>query len=113
MRRCKICNVPLEGILGNIARSLFKVRVSSQGSDTCNKCEGQKSAPPIQGARKGKYRCQICDREIDENVALAHVKAEEYLLGLIKKDHPQWKEDQKTCHRCIEYYRQLVKKTEI
>ncbi|MBM3250255.1 MAG: hypothetical protein FJZ09_05355 [Candidatus Omnitrophica bacterium] len=60
-----------------------------------------------------KYRCQICDREIDEFVALAHIKAEEYLLDLILRDHPEWKEDEKTCRKCVEYYRRLVKETEI
>ena len=68
-------------------------------------------------AKKGhnpkNYTCQICNRAVDESTALTHIKAEEYLLGLIKKDHPEWKEDKGTCHKCVEYYRELIKKARI
>lgn len=60
-----------------------------------------------------KYKCQICNRDIDDFVGIAHIKAEEYLLGLIRKDHPEWKEDEKTCHKCVEYYRKLINEAEI
>ena len=60
-----------------------------------------------------KYKCKICEREIDEFASIAHIKAEEYLLGLIRRDHPEWKESDKTCHNCLDYYRKLVKETEI
>lgn len=60
-----------------------------------------------------KYRCQICDRDIDDFASISHIKAEEYLIDLIRKNHPEWKEDDKTCHKCIEYYRKLVKQAEI
>jgi hypothetical protein len=60
-----------------------------------------------------KYRCQICNRNIDDSVSIAHIKAEEYIIDLIRRDHPGWKESNKTCHKCIEYYRRLVKETEI
>lgn len=60
-----------------------------------------------------KYTCHICGRSIDEFVSIAHIRAEEYLLELILKDHPEWKNDSKACHKCIEYYRKLVKENEI
>lgn len=61
-----------------------------------------------------KYRCKICDRDIDEFVSIAHIRAEEYLIELIKRDHPEWDDDgDKACHKCVEYYRKLVKDTEI
>ena len=60
-----------------------------------------------------KYRCQICDRDIDDFVSIAHIKAEEYIIDLIRRNHPEWKEDAKTCHKCVEYYRKLVKDAEI
>jgi hypothetical protein len=60
-----------------------------------------------------KHKCQICDREVDDFVALSHIKAEEYIIDLILRDHPEWKEKSKTCPKCIEYYRKLVKETEI
>ena len=60
-----------------------------------------------------KYRCRICNREIDDFVSIAHIKAEEYLIELIYRDHPEWKKDDKACHKCIEYYRKLVNEAEI
>lgn len=60
-----------------------------------------------------KYKCQICERQIDDYVSISHIKTEEYLLDLILRDHPEWHETKKTCHKCIEYYRKLVKDTEI
>lgn len=60
-----------------------------------------------------KHKCQICEREIDDFASLAHVKAEEYLINLILRDHPEWQEKGKTCPKCVEYYRKLVKETEI
>ncbi|HNW92750.1 MAG TPA: hypothetical protein PKM88_07575 [bacterium] len=60
-----------------------------------------------------KYHCAICNREIDEAAGLAHIKAEEYLLELIRRDHPEWHEKKNTCQKCVDYYRRLVKETEI
>lgn len=34
-----------------------------------------------------KYKCQVCGREIDDYVSIAHIKAEEYLIDLIRRDH--------------------------
>ncbi|MFA5090351.1 MAG: hypothetical protein WC510_04890 [Candidatus Omnitrophota bacterium] len=60
-----------------------------------------------------KYRCQICDRDIDDFVGIAHIKAEEYLLKLIQRDHPEWRKEGKTCHKCVEYYRKLINEAEL
>ena len=109
MRRCNKCKVPLEGLLGKISNKIFKVKPSTSDPDICNKCE-----PDLSKADSpGKYHCQICNREIDERVALTHVKSEEYIINLIKKDHPEWDIDKKTCHKCADYYRRLVNEAEI
>ncbi|NQT28131.1 MAG: hypothetical protein HQ570_00865 [Candidatus Omnitrophica bacterium] len=60
-----------------------------------------------------RYKCQICGRMIHEAHSLEHAKAEEYLLDLIKKDHPKWKHQDSTCGECIEYYRKLINQSEI
>ncbi|HNX81623.1 MAG TPA: hypothetical protein PKL77_05705 [Candidatus Omnitrophota bacterium] len=60
-----------------------------------------------------KYRCQICERDIDDFASISHIKAEEYIIELIRRDHPEWKETAGTCKKCLEYYRKLVKDTEI
>jgi len=60
-----------------------------------------------------KYKCKICERMINEKHSLEHAKAEEYLINLIKKDHPKWEQKDSTCPECIEYYRKLIKQSEI
>jgi ribosomal protein L37AE/L43A len=109
MRRCIKCKVPFEGFLGRVSKKIFKVKPSAANPDVCNKCEDTQMSPDS----PGKYHCQICNREIDEKVALTHIKSEEYLINLIRKDHPDWDTDKDTCHHCVEYYRRLVKEAEI
>lgn len=62
---------------------------------------------------KKKYRCHICGRLIHQSCSLEHAKAEEYLLSLIKKDHPKWRQGDPTCPECIDYYRKLIDQAEI
>ena len=105
MKRCESCKVPLEGRIAKIADILFKVKPSPKNPNLCNKCEAK--------ASNKKYRCQLCNRDIDESVALEHIKAEEYIINLIRKDRPQWHKDKKTCKECVDYYRRLVNEAEI
>jgi len=60
-----------------------------------------------------KHKCPICQREVDDSLSLAHIKAEEYIIKLISRDHPEWSKDKGTCNLCLEYYRELIKRTEI
>lgn len=64
-------------------------------------------------SKNRKYKCHICRRDIDEKVALTHIKTEEYLIDLIRKNHPEWKLDKALCKHCVDYYRTLIKKAEI
>lgn len=64
-------------------------------------------------AKNKKYTCKICGRKIDESVAISHIRAEEYLMQLIQKDHPEWKKEDDTCYTCVEYYKKLVNDAEI
>lgn len=50
---------------------------------------------------------------IHEEHSLEHIKAEEYLIDLIRKDHSHWQHKDPTCQECITYYRKLVKETEV
>jgi len=105
MKRCRKCKVPLEGTVSKIIKKVLRTYPSEQDAGLCNRCAAKE--------KPGTYVCQICDRSIDEASALTHVKAEEYLLHLIRKDHPEWKESKGTCPECIDYYRQLIKKARI
>ncbi len=105
MDKCKKCNVPLEGFRSKIAKVFFKVEPSQSEPGLCNKC--------VDDDGKKLYKCQICGRMVHEEHSLEHAKAEEYLIDLIRKDHDHWRDHEPTCEECVEYYRQLVKKTEI
>ena len=60
-----------------------------------------------------RYTCQICGRQVDDFASIPHIKTEEYLLELIRGAHPEWHEKKATCHKCVDYYRKLVKDAEI
>ncbi len=64
-------------------------------------------------ARSIKYYCPRCGRYIQGESILAHAKAEEYLIGLIQRDHPEWVEPDGTCSSCKTYYQALVERTGI
>lgn len=112
--KCKICNVPLTGFLGKAARIIFKIEPSAKDEEICNKCiEKDNSLNTVAQTPEKKYNCEICNRFISEEHALVHVKTEEYLLKLIKKDHPAWSGKSPLCKECVEYYRKLIKDGEI
>ena len=64
-------------------------------------------------AQSIQYQCPRCGRYIEGSSVLAHAKAEEYLVGLIKRDHPAWVEPKGTCLRCETFYQALVERTGI
>lgn len=47
--------------------------------------------------------CPLCREEADE----LHYEFEQYVLDVIKKEHPEWVESDGTCPRCMDYYRSL------
>lgn len=114
MKRCQKCHFPFEGKLAGLIGKILHIKASSTHPDLCTRCASDSSgskSPFGAGSPFGAkaYVCQICNRRIDKKVALTHVKAEEYLLGLIKKDHPEWRDDKES----IAYYRELIKAAEI
>ncbi|MEI8348537.1 MAG: hypothetical protein WCI77_00145 [Candidatus Omnitrophota bacterium] len=117
MIRCKFCKAPLSGLLSVIGKTVFNIRPSVQDHEVCSKCVGKQPAQSLEeeadNIKAKKYKCQICARAIHQEHALEHIKAEEYLINLIKKDHPQWQIKDVTCKECIEYYRKLIKDAEI
>jgi hypothetical protein len=108
MKRCQQCRFPFEGRLAGLIGRVARIKASTTHPGLCTRCAATPSGTraPL-GARD--YICQICHRKIDEKVAMTHVKAEEYLLGLIKRDHPEWRDDQEA----VAYYRELIKTAEI
>lgn len=115
MVRCKICKVPLTGFLSNIGKAFFNIRPSEKDPEVCNKCAGKEQVKPAASINVDDktYQCQICSRTVHQEHALEHIKAEEYLINLIKKDHPEFQHKGPTCKECVEYYRKLIKDAEI
>lgn len=106
MKKCKICQAPLEGPASKWARIFSRRSPSKEDPALCRRCAGKTR-------QQSTYVCQICLRPVGEADALTHVKTEEYLLKLILNDHPEWKEQSATCPRCLSYYRALVDKAKI
>lgn len=47
--------------------------------------------------------CPLCSEEADELL----YEFEQYVLDVIKKEHPEWVESDGACPRCLDYYRSL------
>lgn len=48
--------------------------------------------------------CKVCN---DDNAESIMDVAEQYVLELIQKDHPEWVTSDGACAKCIEYYKDL------
>lgn len=105
MVKCKHCGVPLSGFLNIIPAMLFQVKPSSSDPILCNRCAARE--------KEKRYKCHLCGRMIHENRSLEHIKAEEYFVNLIRKDHSHWGEREPSGKECVDYYRQLIQKAEI
>jgi len=112
-----MCKVPLNGFLSAIGKAFFNIRRSDSDPEICNKCATKVKESGIKNKNmvleEKIYQCQICRRAIHTEHAIEHIKAEEYIINLIKKDHPKWQHKGPTCEDCLQYYRKLVKDAEI
>ncbi len=54
-----------------------------------------------------KKRCPICKKEKEEEIVDVCNAGYEYIIDLIKKDHPDWLEKDGSCPNCIDYYKKL------
>jgi hypothetical protein len=50
-------------------------------------------------------RCPLCGESATE----LHVEIERVTIDLITRDHPDWRQADGSCPRCLEYYRGLVR----
>ncbi len=57
-----------------------------------------------------KVICPLCGSEISREHFHAHFETEKYVLDRISKEHPDWKQSDGGCRRCLEYYMELGKK---
>ena len=48
-------------------------------------------------------KCTVCGKETEDLYRIA----EQYLLDVIKAEHPDWVEENGACKKCVEYYHAL------
>ncbi len=58
---------------------------------------------------KSKVVCPLCGSQVTKDSFKDHFEAEKYVLERIAKDHPDWKEENGGCKKCLEYYLELGK----
>ena len=58
---------------------------------------------------RDKVMCPLCGEEVTKNVFQFHFETEKYVLDRIVKEHPEWKESDGSCTRCLKYYMILGK----
>ena len=56
--------------------------------------------------------CPLCGDLVPAEDLRAHLRTDDdeirnYVLSLIRTNHPQWVESDGTCAKCVEYYRRL------
>ncbi len=54
-----------------------------------------------------KKVCPICKKTVDEDMAQACDKAEDWILATIRRSHPDWVEKDGSCSKCLAYYRTM------
>jgi hypothetical protein len=120
MKKCKVCGGVLNGLVGKIKKIFFNQPPPGKNQDVSNKgvnkAESNKPGKKISESttrEDEKYQCPICKRMILQSHAIEHIKTEEYLMGLISKDHPKWSKKDPVCKECIDYYRKLIEDAEI
>lgn len=54
------------------------------------------------------HECSLCGSFVDEKDFYAHRKMEKAIVDLIKKNKPNWVNEDGSCVKCYEYYRTLA-----
>ena len=50
-----------------------------------------------------KKHCTLCNEPADD----LYLVAEQYVLSIIKEEHPEWVEQDGACKKCLEHYQAL------
>ncbi|UCD57016.1 MAG: hypothetical protein JSV16_14565 [Candidatus Hydrogenedentota bacterium] len=56
-----------------------------------------------------RITCPLCGLKVGKVDFKYHFEAEEYILAVIAQQHPEWKEEDGTCKKCLDYYMELGK----
>jgi hypothetical protein len=54
-----------------------------------------------------KVICPLCKSEVIKEKFRFHFQVEKYVLDVIAKNNPDWKEADGGCQKCMDYYMEL------
>jgi len=56
-----------------------------------------------------RYQCSVCHEEVAHDLLKYIDHTEAHIIDEIKSAHPEWKEKEGLCPKCIEYYKREMK----
>ena len=56
--------------------------------------------------------CPLCSEAVADESLILHMEVDEWLLQLVLKDHPEWKQSDGACKRCWGVIDQLKRDAE-
>ncbi len=59
------------------------------------------------------YKCSVCGKTVSADLSKFVQHTERHIVDLIKKQHPDWVEDNGVCRKCMDYYRKQMKGNEV
>ena len=58
------------------------------------------------------YQCALCGSSVQEDTAIYHKDLDEWMLKIIVKQHPSWKESGGACPKCVEELKKRYKEVD-
>ncbi len=56
-----------------------------------------------------KYICPICGLEIERDLVKFLSHADEHVIEVVKRQHPEWVSGDGLCEKCLDHYKQSLK----
>lgn len=54
------------------------------------------------------YKCGVCGEKVEGDLISFKNHTEDHILDIMKKDHPQWVDENGVCRKCLDYYRKQL-----
>ncbi len=77
------------------------------GSDTKIGSAKAKGDKDIRGDSMD-YICPVCKKAFKRDLGVVIPHMEGHIVDVIKKKHPDWAEENGTCHKCYIYYKEQM-----
>ena len=55
------------------------------------------------------YKCNLCGEVVKDDLKEFVEHTENHIIDLIKKDHPDWVENNGLCRKCHDYYKRELR----